>query len=105
MIFKADWITHKTGEYKSANEKYGNPSPYFRKCFHITKSVKKAYRRGEPVCSPTERRLCGMDKSIPYNDSLRFQKIIFSKFKHISQQKIFYDKLQKNYCIFKTLVL
>lgn len=42
MIFKADWITYKTGEYKSADEKYGNPSPYFRKTFNITKPIKKA---------------------------------------------------------------
>ncbi|MBO5746593.1 MAG: family 78 glycoside hydrolase catalytic domain [Clostridia bacterium] len=42
MIFKADWITYKTGEYKSADDKYGNPSPYFRKTFCVEKPVKKA---------------------------------------------------------------
>ena len=42
MIFKADWITYKTGEYKSADEKYGNPSPYFRKSFRLAKPIKKA---------------------------------------------------------------
>ncbi|MBE6701281.1 MAG: hypothetical protein E7582_05265 [Ruminococcaceae bacterium] len=42
MLFESKWITYKTGEYKSANDKYGNPSPYFRRKFEIEKEVKKA---------------------------------------------------------------
>ena len=33
MDFKANWIKFETGEYKGMDEKYGNPSPYFRKTF------------------------------------------------------------------------
>ena len=42
MLFKSEWITLITGEYKSADDKYGNPCPYFRKTFCISKAVKKA---------------------------------------------------------------
>ncbi len=42
MIFKAEWITYKTGECKTADDKYGNPSPYFRKTFEVAKPIKKA---------------------------------------------------------------
>lgn len=42
MLFHAKWITYKTGEYKTANDKYGNPSPYFRKTFSLKGDVKKA---------------------------------------------------------------
>ena len=42
MLFESKWITYKTGEYKSADDKYGNPLPYFRKTFSVKKGVKKA---------------------------------------------------------------
>lgn len=42
MLFESKWIYHTTGEYKSADEKYGNPSPYFRKTFTVTKKITKA---------------------------------------------------------------
>ena len=42
MLFESKWITYKTGEYKSAHEKYGNPSPYFRQTFSLNGKVKKA---------------------------------------------------------------
>ncbi len=42
MYFKSKWITYTTGEYKSADDKYGNPSPYFRHTFCVTKNIKKA---------------------------------------------------------------
>ena len=42
MLFDCKWITYKTGEYKGANDKYGNPSPYFRKTFSLSGKVKKA---------------------------------------------------------------
>ena len=42
MIFDSKWITYKTGESNSPDSKYGNPSPYFRRAFSVTKSVKKA---------------------------------------------------------------
>ena len=61
MIFDSKWITYKTGENNSPDCKYGNPSPYFRRAFSVTKSTKKAtlyvsalgvfkvYINGEPV--------------------------------------------------------
>ena len=42
MIFNSKWITYKTSEYKTADDKYGNPSPYFRHTFSLNKNVKKA---------------------------------------------------------------
>ncbi|MBR2977995.1 MAG: family 78 glycoside hydrolase catalytic domain [Oscillospiraceae bacterium] len=42
MLMKSDWITFKTGEYKSADDRYGNPSPYFRKEFSVQKHVQSA---------------------------------------------------------------
>ena len=42
MLFESKWLTYKTGEYKSAHDKYGNPSPYFRHKFEIKKGVKTA---------------------------------------------------------------
>lgn len=42
MIFDSKWITYATGEYKSADEKYGNPSPYFRHTFDVTEEVERA---------------------------------------------------------------
>lgn len=42
MIFESKWIYYITGEYKTADDKYGNPSPYFRQTFTLTKTVKKA---------------------------------------------------------------
>ena len=42
MLLKSKWITYTTGSFKSADDKYGNPSPYFRKEFNINGSVKKA---------------------------------------------------------------
>ncbi len=42
MLFHSKWITYKTGEYKSADDKYGNPSPYFRRAFSLKGEVKKA---------------------------------------------------------------
>ena len=42
MLFESKWIYYETGEYKSADDKYGNPAPYFRRTFSIEKSVKKA---------------------------------------------------------------
>ncbi len=63
MIFDSKWITYQTGEYKSADDKYGNPSPYFRKAFDLSGEVEratlfvsalgvyKAYLNGEAVSS------------------------------------------------------
>ncbi len=42
MLFKSKWITLTTGEYKSADDKYGNPAPYFRQTFEAQKPIKKA---------------------------------------------------------------
>lgn len=42
MLFNSKWITYKTGEYKTADDKYGNPSPYFRREFSVSGEVKKA---------------------------------------------------------------
>ena len=39
MLLHSDWISYSTGEYKGADEAYGNPSPYFRKTFQISKKV------------------------------------------------------------------
>ena len=39
MLFDSKWITYKTGEYRSADDKYGNPSPYFRKIFSLRGDV------------------------------------------------------------------
>ncbi|MBQ9805584.1 MAG: family 78 glycoside hydrolase catalytic domain [Clostridia bacterium] len=42
MLLKSKWITYQTGEYKDLNEKYGNPSPYFRKSFVCPQKPTKA---------------------------------------------------------------
>jgi len=42
MLFHAKWITYQTGEYKTADDKYGNPSPYFRRMFTLKGDIKKA---------------------------------------------------------------
>lgn len=42
MHFNAKWITYVTGEYKTLEDKYGNPAPYFRKTFAVSKELKKA---------------------------------------------------------------
>ena len=42
MLLNSKWITYTTGEYKSADDKYGNPSPYFRKEFSAEGKVAKA---------------------------------------------------------------
>lgn len=42
MLFNSKWIIYKTGEYKSADDKYGNPSPYFRQTFKTSGAVKRA---------------------------------------------------------------
>lgn len=42
MLFKSEWITLTTGEYKTADDDYGNPCPYFRRTFCLTGTVKKA---------------------------------------------------------------
>ena len=42
MLFTSKWITYTTGEYKSRDDKYGNPSPYFRKTFSLSGKIKKA---------------------------------------------------------------
>ncbi|MBQ4052276.1 MAG: family 78 glycoside hydrolase catalytic domain [Clostridia bacterium] len=42
MHFNTKWITYKTGEYKTLDDRYGNPSPYFRKVFTLKENVKKA---------------------------------------------------------------
>ena len=42
MLFNSKWIYYETGEYKSADDQYGNPSPYFRKTFSVAGKVKKA---------------------------------------------------------------
>lgn len=42
MIFESKWIYYITGEYKTADDKYGNPSPYFRQTFTLSKTIKKA---------------------------------------------------------------
>lgn len=42
MLFDSRWITYKTGEYASADDKYGNPAPYFRQVFSLKGAVKKA---------------------------------------------------------------
>ncbi len=42
MLFDSKWITYKTGEYKSADDKYGNPSPYFRRRFSLSGELSRA---------------------------------------------------------------
>lgn len=42
MLFESKWIYYTTGEYKTEDDKYGNPSPCFRKAFEIDGKVKKA---------------------------------------------------------------
>lgn len=42
MLLHSDWISYTTGEYKGADARYGNPSPYFRKSFNLSKKVSSA---------------------------------------------------------------
>lgn len=42
MFFKSKWIYYITGDYKTADDKYGNPSPYFRQTFSLKGNVKNA---------------------------------------------------------------
>ena len=42
MIFDSKWITYKTGENNSPDDRYGNPSPYFRHTFTVDGEIKKA---------------------------------------------------------------
>lgn len=42
MLLHSDWISYQTGEYKDADARYGNPSPYFRKSFELLKEVRSA---------------------------------------------------------------
>ena len=42
MFYNAKWITYQTGEYKSINDRYGNPSPYFRHTFSLHGEVSHA---------------------------------------------------------------
>ncbi len=42
MITGSKWLNYCTGEYKGLEDKYGNPSPYFRKTFTVEKKLKKA---------------------------------------------------------------
>ena len=61
MIFESKWITHKTGDFCSPDDKYGNPSPYFRRAFDVDGEVAsavlfvsalgvfKAYMNGQPI--------------------------------------------------------
>ena len=42
MIFDSKWITYKTGENDSSDDRYGNPSPYFRHTFTVDGEIKKA---------------------------------------------------------------
>lgn len=61
MLLNSKWVTFSTGDYKGADDKYGNPSPYFRKEFAVKKAVKsaqilisalgvfKVYLNGSPV--------------------------------------------------------
>ena len=61
MLLFSKWITYTTGDHKGMDDKYGNPSPYFRKSFELKDNVKKAtlqisalgvfnvYINGEPV--------------------------------------------------------
>ena len=42
MLLFSKWITYTTGEHKGMDDKYGNPSPYFRKSFELKNNVKQA---------------------------------------------------------------
>ena len=42
MLFESKWLTYKTGEYASADAKYGNPAPYFRKSFTLSRKPERA---------------------------------------------------------------
>lgn len=42
MLLHSKWITYPTGDFKGPDDKYGNPSPYFRKTFICEKKVKTA---------------------------------------------------------------
>ena len=61
MLLFSKWITYTTGDPKGMDDKYGNPSPYFRKSFTLKPGVRKAtlqisalgvfnvYMNGHPV--------------------------------------------------------
>ena len=42
MLFNSNWITYQTGEPKSADDRYGNPAPYFRRRFSVSGTVRRA---------------------------------------------------------------
>lgn len=42
MIINSKWIYYETGTPKGEDDKYGNPSPYFRKTFHAKKNISRA---------------------------------------------------------------
>ena len=42
MIFDSKWITYKTGDNDSPDDRYGDPSPYFRRGFTVDGEIKKA---------------------------------------------------------------
>lgn len=42
MLITSKWITYPTGEPKGLEDKYGNPSPYFRHSFRLEKKPVKA---------------------------------------------------------------
>ena len=42
MIFNAKWIAYTTGEYKGIDDRYGNPSPYFRRTFTAKPGLRRA---------------------------------------------------------------
>jgi len=42
MLFNSKWITYKTGENNSPDDKYGNPSPYFRRAFSLSGELSRA---------------------------------------------------------------
>ena len=78
MIYKGNWIYYHTAEKKRPDSLYGNPSPYFRKCFNVNEEIEsvylyvsavgcfKAYINGEPVsddCLSPGR--CDCSKRLP----------------------------------------
>jgi len=42
MLLNSSWITYTTGTNNSADDKYGNPSAYFRKEFCLKTGIRKA---------------------------------------------------------------
>ena len=61
MLLSSKWLTYKTGDYKGIDDSYGNPSPYFRKAFSLSRQpsrgtllisalgIFKAYVNGQEV--------------------------------------------------------